>query len=105
MAIDPRVLWWALVPILLIVCVTVALWDLRGQDGRGVSDPPRQHQSQERIKAPAGGSTHALSASAAIRASACGDHSTRVYAPSRRKMGKVGAKPRCRRTMITTSDA
>lgn len=49
MAIDPRVLWWALVPILLIVCVTVALWDLRGQDGRpGVSDPPRQQQSQGR---------------------------------------------------------
>ena len=52
MVIDPRVLWWALVPILLIVCITVALWDLRGRDGHP-GDAPQRLRSQETMKAPA----------------------------------------------------
>jgi hypothetical protein len=76
MAIDLRALRLALVPILLVLCVAVALWELRGEDAHpGVRDPTMQLRSQESTRAPGGGSTHALSESAATSASACGDHS------------------------------
>jgi hypothetical protein len=33
MAVDPRVLRSALIPLLILVCVTIALWHLRAHDG------------------------------------------------------------------------
>jgi hypothetical protein len=56
MTVDPRILRFSLIPILLIVCVTVALWELRARDVPGARYPSRQTTVQERSKVPAGGS-------------------------------------------------
>jgi hypothetical protein len=57
MAIDIRVFRWALVPLLLIVCVTVALWQLGVEaDVPGVRDTPahaQDHGGQARVRPPA----------------------------------------------------
>jgi hypothetical protein len=57
MAIDIRVFRWALVPLLLIVCVTVALWQLGVEpDVPAVRHPPahaQDHGGQARARPPA----------------------------------------------------
>ncbi len=43
MAVDPRILRSALIPLIIIVCVTIALWQLRAHE-----HPPTRgaHQGQ-----------------------------------------------------------
>jgi hypothetical protein len=57
MAIDIRVFRWALVPLLLVVCVTVALWQLGVEaDVPGVRHTPahaQDHGGQARVRPPA----------------------------------------------------
>jgi hypothetical protein len=55
MAIDLRVLRWAVVPLLLLVCVTVALWQLGVEpDVPGSRHTPRhaQHHGGQTLARP-----------------------------------------------------
>jgi hypothetical protein len=57
MAIDIRVFRWALVPLLMLVCVTIALWQLGVEaDVPGVHRAPvhaQDHGGQARVRPPA----------------------------------------------------
>jgi hypothetical protein len=52
MAVNTRVLRWAVIPLLLLVCVTIALWDLGVEpDVPGLPHPPHPSRDHASMKA------------------------------------------------------